>query len=104
MHRHVDGVNVWTRRDRIGADGTRRVLLRTDEIRPVPTVRTGSIPATSTPVRPLTCGNAPRGGGSQYRLLFPCSAKGFAVGRSLDVTAPTVMRRVAASHERWPWC
>jgi hypothetical protein len=43
----VDGVNSRTRRDPIGPDGTRQVVLASNRFRPVPTVRTSSIPASS---------------------------------------------------------
>jgi len=88
---HVDGVNSRNRRDPIDPDGTRRVVLAATGFRRVPTVPTSSIPATSTPVRPLTCGNAPRGGGSSSRLLFPCRTRGFAAG--------TVTRRDRAGRD-----
>ena len=45
----VDGVNSRTQRDPIGPDGTRQVVLATNGIQRVPTVRPSSIPATSTP-------------------------------------------------------
>jgi len=92
----VDGVNSRTQRDPIGPAGNRRVVLATNRILRVPTVGTSSIPATSTPVRPLTCGNAPRGGGSEYPLLFSWGTGVFAVGWSLDVTEPAAILVVVA--------
>lgn len=89
----VEGVNSRTRRDPMGPDGTRRVVLAANGFRRVPTVRPNSIPAT--PAHP--CHEEP-GCASSRALRRPGPSRWWGSGGVRHEAC--ALRRVSAARPR----